>query len=53
MNRLIVPSYPGPQIRSAVLSLAEMYWCRMEALDLVDDDFRMQVWAMQEKLERV
>ncbi len=53
MHRLIVPSYPETRIWIDVLPLAEAYWRRVEKQDLIDDGFRLEVRAMQERLESV
>jgi hypothetical protein len=53
MNRLVVPSYPETRIWNDVLPLAETYWRRVERSDLIDDGFRLEVRAMQERLESV
>ena len=53
LNRLVVPPYPEARTWHAVFPMAEQYWRQVAASDLIDDRFRLQVTAMQERLETV
>lgn len=53
LNRILVPPYPGPQIWRAMLALAQAYWRGVAESELVDQDFRAQALAMEERLEGV